>query len=38
MRYEKIANYSEIKFRIITGVKRSDFEKNCKNQKKGGIS
>ena len=34
MKYEKIANYSESKFRRITGVKRSTFEKMVEILKK----
>ena len=35
MKYEKIANYSRAKFRRITGVKRSTFEKMVEILKKG---
>ena len=35
MKYEKIANYSESKFRRITGVKPSTFEKMVEILKKG---
>ena len=35
MKYEKIANYSESKFRRITGVKRSTFEKMVEILKEG---
>ena len=35
MKYEKIANYSGTKFRRITGVKRSTFEKMVEILKKG---
>ena len=35
MKYEKIANYSGAKFRRITGVKRSTFEKMVEILKKG---
>ena len=34
-KYEKIANFSGTKFRIITGVKRSTFEKMVEILKKG---
>ena len=35
LKYEKIENYSERKFRRITGVKRSTFEKMVEILKKG---